>query len=214
MKKILPREKALLSGIRSLNDDELLAIILSTGTKNKNVFVLASDILREFSPNELADMPIKVLSKIEGIGKVKATRLAASFELGRRVYLKEEKPFDEKHLKFILYEISYSKKEQLLLIMYDGGGFHIKTEVIGVGSFNVVMVHPREIFEPLFKYGANQFILAHNHPDGDCNPSDDDVRMTEEIKDISSRLDINFIESFVVAKGRAYGIINGITLEI
>ena len=214
MKKILPREKALMSGIRSLTDEELLALILSTGTKNKSVFTLSADILKEFSLTELSSMPVKVLSKVEGIGKAKVLRLEASFEIGRRIYNKNEDPFDRKHLRMVLYEISKSRKEQVVLFMYDGAGFHIKTEIIAIGSLNTVMIHPREIFEPIFKHSASQFILAHNHPNGSSEPSREDIELTEEIKSLAERLELNFIESFVVSKNLAYGILNGLTMEI
>lgn len=214
MKRILPREKALLSGIKSLSDDELLALILSTGTRRKNVFELSKSLVENFTLKELSEMPIKALSNVEGIGKAKALRLAASFELGRRVYFKEYQPFDRKHLSNVFYEMSHSRKEQLVIIMYDGAGFHIKTELIAVGSLNSVMVHPREIFEPVFKYGASQFIMAHNHPDGSTQPSDEDISLTNTIRELAEKLDITLVESFVVGKGKAFGIINGIIMEV
>ena len=213
MKKLLPREKALISGIRSLADEEILALILSTGTRKKNVFELSKHLLENFKLEELAEMPIKALAKVEGIGLAKSLRLSASFELGRRVYYKELQPFDRKHLSAIFYNLSQEKKEKLILIMYDGAGFHIKTEVIGVGSINAVMIHPREIFEPIFKNSASQFILAHNHVDGNSEPSKEDIRFTKTIKEISDKLGINFVENFIVAKNRAVGILNGLTME-
>jgi DNA repair protein RadC len=213
LKKILPREKALLSGIRSLSDDEILALILSTGTRRKNVFELSRSLTENFKLSELAEMPIKALAKVEGIGLAKALRLSASFELGRRVYHKDLQPFDRKHLSAIFYNLSQERKENLVLIMYDGAGFHIKTEVIGVGSLNSVMIHPREIFEPIFKNSASQFILAHNHVDGRDEPSKEDIRFTKNIKDIADRLGINFVESFIVVKNKAVGILNGLVME-
>ena len=213
MRKLLPREKALLSGIRGLTDDELLALVLSTGTRKKSVFELSRSLTENFNLKELADMPVKALAKVEGIGLTKALRLSASFELGRRVYHREVQPFDRKHLLSIFYNLSRERRENLLLIMYDGAGFHVKTEVIGVGSLNSVMIHPREVFEPIFKNSASQFILAHNHVDGNAEPSKEDLRFTKLIKELADKLGINFVESFVVTKNRALGILNGLVLD-
>jgi len=213
LRKLLPREKALLSGIRGLTDDELLALVLSTGTRKKSVFELSRSLTENFNLKELADMPVKALAKVEGIGLTKALRLSASFELGRRVYHREVQPFDRKHLLSIFYNLSRERRENLLLIMYDGAGFHVKTEVIGVGSLNSVMIHPREVFEPIFKNSASQFILAHNHVDGNAEPSKEDLRFTKLIKELADKLGINFVESFVVTKNRALGILNGLVLD-
>ncbi len=213
MRKLLPREKALLSGIRGLSDDEILALVLSTGTKRKSVFELSRYLVENFNLYELAEMPIKALAKVEGIGLAKALRLSASFELGRRVYHRDLQPFDRRHLASIFYNLSREKKENLVLIMYDGAGFHIKTEVIGIGNMNSVMIHPREIFEPIFKNSASQFVLAHNHVDGNAEPSKEDLRFSRTIKDISDQLGLNFVESFIVAKNKAVGILNGLVIE-
>ncbi|NPB03858.1 MAG: DNA repair protein RadC [Thermotogae bacterium] len=212
IRKLLPREKALRLGIGSLTEEELLSLILSVGTSRLNVFSLARKLLTEFSLKELAQLPPKALMQIEGIGEAKAIRLAAAFELGRRLYSLPDDDLNHGHLRSLLFKIAHKRKEILLLSMYDSNGRFLGSETIAMGRYNVLYVHPREIFEPLFKNGASRFILAHNHPSGDPQPSAEDLKFSERMDSLARELDLILLESFVVIRDRAVGILNGTVL--
>jgi len=211
---LLPREKALKFGVSSLSDDELLAILLSVGSQGMDVFTLARSLLRDFSLKDLSGLPIKALMRIKGIGEAKAVRLAAAFELGRRLYAPHDEILTTEHLRSVLAPLGRSRRETLLLAMYDSAGRFLGTEIVAVGRLNIIHIHPREIFEPIFRSGATGFVIAHNHPDGDPTPSPEDAEFTEKMDALAGELGITLIESFIVVRDRAVGILGGTTLNL
>ena len=213
-KRLLPREKALRFGISSLRDDELLAIVLSVGSSKTDVFTLSRRLLDEFSMEELSGMPIKALMQIRGIGEAKAVRIAAVFEIGRRIYLPPDGALEHDHVKGILRDIARRRKETLVVAMYDAAGRFLGKEVVAVGSTNVMYVQMREVFDPLFRVGATHFILAHNHPNGDATPSDEDREFTQKVRRLAEELGFSLVESFVVGRGRAVGILGGTLIHL
>ncbi len=213
-KRLLPREKALRFGISSLRDDELLAIVLSVGSSKTDVFTLSRRLLEEFSMEELSRMPLKALMQIRGIGEAKAVRVAAAFEMGRRIYLPPEGTLEHSHVKGILRDIAKRRKETLVVAMYDAAGRFLGKEIVAVGSLNVMYVHMREVFDPLFRVGATHFILAHNHPNGDTTPSDEDREFTRRVDRLAKELGFSLVESFVVGRGEAIGILGGTLIHL
>lgn len=213
-RRLLPREKALRFGISSLTDDELLALILSVGSSKANVFTLSRHLVEEFSMEELSRMPLKALMQIQGIGEAKAVRLAAAFEIGRRIYLPPEGRLEHDHVRGILSEIAGRRKETLVVAMYDAANRFLGREIVAVGSMNVMYVQMREVFEPLFRVGATHFILAHNHPDGSTEPSEEDREFTRRVDALSEELGFSLVESFVVGRDRAVGILNGTLIRL
>ncbi len=213
-KRLLPREKALRFGISSLEDHELLALLLSVGSGKVDVFTLARRLVEDFPLREMATLPVKALMQIDGIGEAKAVRLAAAFEVGRRVYLPPEGTLNHEHIKGLLGELSRRRKETMMVATYDAAGRFLGSEVVAVGSLNVLYVHLREIFEPVFRVGATHFILAHNHPDGSVEPSPEDVDLTRRVERLAEELGFSLIESFVVGKGRAVGILGGTVINL
>ncbi len=213
-RRLLPREKALKFGVSALEDYELVAILLSTGTNRMDVFTLARSILDDFNLRELAELPVKSLMQIGGIGPAKAVRLAAAFEVGRRVFLPPEGFLDHEGVKFMLRDMAKSRREMLLVAMYDAAGRFLGKEVVAVGSMNVVHVHMREVFEPIFRTGATRFIVAHNHPDGGIEPSPEDREFSRRVEDLAEALGFVLVESFVVGRGRAVGILGGTLIDL
>lgn len=201
--KILrPREKLLRYGPNKLSNSELLAILLRTGQKGRNVVDLAKKILQKYGAQNLPNLDIKKLKQFPGIGPVKACEIVACFELGKRllqrkqaqIYLKPKDVWNE------LKDLRSHKKEHFVIFYLDTRNQEIKREVISIGSLNANLVHPREVFEPAIKHSAAQIILSHNHPSGDPSPSKDDLEITDRLVKAGKILGIEVIDHIIVTK--------------
>ena len=197
-----PREKLEKYGPEKLSNSELLAILLRTGAKGVNVVELANKILKKFSGNGLSGASVKDLKNTFGLGSAKACEIAACFELGRRL-LKDKKsvlilsPHDVwQELK----DIRDHKKEHFVVFYLDTRSQEIKREVISVGILNANLVHPREVFELAIKNNAAQILIAHNHPSGDPDPSEEDLVITKKLVEAGKILGIEVMDHVIVAK--------------
>jgi DNA repair protein RadC len=197
-----PREKLIRYGPEKLSNSELLAIILGSGTKERNVIELANKILKKFSADELPNLTFNDLKNYPGLGPAKACEIIACFELGKRllkgkrtkIYLTPKDVWDE------LKDLHNHKKEHFVIFYLDTRNQEIKREIISVGSLNANLVHPREVFEPAVRNLAAQIILAHNHPSGDPEPSEDDLEITKRLVESGKILGIEIIDHIIVAK--------------
>ncbi len=197
-----PREKLIQYGPARLSNSELLAIILRSGKKGENVIDLANKILKKFKTENLPATSFDELKSFPGLGPVKACEILACFELGRRLlkgkvaglYLKPEDVWKE------LRDIRDHKKEHFVIFFLDSRNQEIKREVISVGSLNANLVHPREVFEPAVKNLAAQVILAHNHPSGDAEPSEDDLKLNKRLVEAGEILGIQVIDHIIITK--------------
>lgn len=198
-----PREKLIKYGPEKLSNSELLAILLRTGSKGMNVVEMAGKILKKFNNGSLADAPIKDLKNTFGLGAVKACEIIACFELGRR-FLKDKKSvllLSPKDVWDQLKDIRDNKKEHFVVFYLDSRNQEIKREIISIGSLNANLVHPREVFEPAIKNLAAQIIICHNHPSGDCEPSEEDLEINKRLIEAGKILGIEIIDHIIVSKG-------------
>lgn len=198
-----PRERLINYGCKALSNAELLAIILSSGTKKQNVLDLSKRLLNKFDLKSLSRKRIGSLKKILGIGEVKACRIIACFEMGRRFLIpkKEERLVVESSkdiAKIFISKLSNLKKEHFVGIYLDSRKRIIKTEVIFIGSLNTSVVHPREIFEIAIAECAAAIILVHNHPSGDPRPSNDDIEITEQIFKAGKIMGIDVLDHIII----------------
>ncbi len=197
-----PREKLIQYGPEKLSNSELLAILLRSGTKEENVVELANKILKRFSANELPNLTFNDLKDYPGLGSAKACEIVACFELGKRllkdkksqIYLKPNEIWEE------LKDLRDHKKEHFVIFYLDSRNQEIKREIISVGSLNANLVHPREVFEPAVRNLAAQIILAHNHPSGDPEPSEDDLEITKRLVESGKILGIEVVDHIIIAK--------------
>jgi len=197
-----PREKLINYGPEKLSNSELLAIILRSGTKEENVVELANKILKRFSADELPNLTFNDLKDYPGLGPAKACEIIACFELGKRllkdkkseIYLKPQDVWEE------LKDLREHKKEHFVIFYLDSRNQEIKREIISVGSLNANLVHPREVFEPAVRNLAAQIILAHNHPSGDPEPSEDDLEITKRLVESGKILGIEVIDHIIITK--------------
>lgn len=197
-----PREKLMQYGPEKLSNSELLAILLRSGKKGENVIELANKILKRFSKEELPNLTFNDLKNYSGLGPAKACEIIACFELGKRllkdkkaeIYLKPKEIWEE------LKDLRDHKKEHFVIFYLDSRNQEIKREIISVGSLNANLVHPREVFEPAVRHLAAQIILAHNHPSGDPEPSEDDLEITKRLVESGKILGIEVIDHIIITK--------------
>ena len=197
-----PREKLLRYGPEKLSNSELLAILLRTGQKGRNVVELAKKLLQKHGSQNLPNLDVKELKRFPGIGPAKACEIVACFELGKRllqrkqaeIYLKPKDVWNE------LKDLRNHKKEHFVIFYLDTRNQEIKREIISIGSLNANLVHPREVFEPAVRNSAAQIILAHNHPSADPNPSKEDFEVTQRLVKAGKILGIEVIDHIIVTK--------------
>jgi DNA repair protein RadC len=197
-----PREKLIQYGPEKLSNSELLAILLRSGKKGENVIELANKILKRFSKDELPSLTFNDLKDYPGLGPAKACEIIACFELGKRllkdkkaeIYLKPKEIWEE------LKDLRDHKKEHFVIFYLDSRNQEIKREIISVGSLNANLVHPREVFEPAVRNLAAQILLAHNHPSGDPEPSEDDLEITKRLVEAGKIMGIEIVDHVIVVK--------------
>ncbi len=203
-----PREKMLTYGCQSLSNAELLAIILSTGTKERTAIDLASGILNMSSEGlrTLTNCTIEELMQIKGVGLAKASQIIAAVELGKRIALtanvnnyKIKGPEDVSNL--LMEEMRYLNKEIFNIILLNTKNNVIAIENISVGSLNASIVHPREVFNIAIRRSSSAIILAHNHPSGDPKPSTEDVNITKRLIEAGSIIGINVLDHIIIGDG-------------
>jgi len=196
-----PQEKLLLSGANNLTDKELIALILRSGTKGKNVLEVAEDVLKILK-NNYTDVEVEDVQKISGIGQVRACQIIASIELSKR-YLGEVKgkiiktPHD---IFLFLSYLKYKKQENCISLTLDNGSRIIQKRVVSIGLLNMSLIHPREVFAPALQDRADSIVLIHNHPSGSCKPSKADMEVTLGIKEAGKILGIKLKDHVIIAK--------------
>lgn len=197
-----PREKLIQYGPGRLSNSELLAIILRSGKKGENVIDFAEKILKRFKSVNLPELTYKDLIIIPGLGPAKACEIVACFELSKRLiqkkidklYLSAEDVWKE------LKDIRDNKKEHFVVFYLDSRNQEIKRDIVSIGSLNANLIHPREVFEPAVKNSVAQIILAHNHPSGNTEPSEDDIDINKRLIEAGKILGIEIIDHVIVTK--------------
>jgi DNA repair protein RadC len=203
-----PREKLMKKGSRSLKKEELLAILLRTGLKGKNAIEVARDILERYGDKKLLEVSYEELRNMRGVGPTKATQILAAIELGSRLFKeKSEKEIYINSSQDVIKEVNYikeNKKENFVVLYLDARSKLIHKETISIGTLNASLIHPREVFEPAIRYLAFQIVLAHNHPSGDSDPSENDIEITKQLTSAGQILDIEVVEHVIIAQNNYF----------
>lgn len=194
-----PRERLHTSGPNNLTQAELLAIILGSGTSQRNVLRLAQQVLNTFG-KRLSQVTIKELTQIHGIGPVQAGKIIATLEIGKRLYRLQSKPRLLKPQDVLnqVSEIRNSQREQLIGLYLNARYELVSKEVLAVGSLNAQNIEARDVFAPALKLPCRSLILVHNHPSGDPQPSPADIMTTNRLKEASQLLGISLLDHLVV----------------
>ena len=198
-----PREKLLEKGEQALSDEELLAIILRAGYKGKNVLELSRYLLSRFGLKELEKIPLKELIKIKGVGKAKATAIKAIFELAKRINRTPSGPpviDSPRKVADILWEITEKKKEYFIVLYLNARNELIGKEEISVGTLEQSLVHPREVFKPVFTLPASSLILVHNHPSGNPEPSEEDILITKRLEKVAEIIGVEILDHVILSR--------------
>lgn len=200
-----PRERLLNYGEKALSDAELLAIVLRTGNKNYSVYELAQNLIIDFGNlKRIAEVGIGELIKYPGIGVTKAIQIKASIELGRRIFSEKKSYFGESisnpYDAFLIFkEDMFDLKEEHLFCAYmDVKNKCLSKRLIAKGDLNVVYASPREIFRYALQENSARIILAHNHPSGDLNPSEDDIIFTKKLIESGKILGIEILDHLII----------------
>ena len=207
-KESMPYERFLKYGAESLTDSELLAIILRTGTKEKNALELADDILHLQGNMQgklvgLHQLSLAQLKSIPGIGEVKAVKVKAIGELARRMArqsVRENDKFDspKKLADYYMESMRHHTTECVLLVMLDNKGHRLGDHMISKGVVNASLISPREIFTLALKHDASSIILIHNHPSGDPTPSKADKQVTVQVHECGKLMNIPLIDHIII----------------
>lgn len=201
-KKERPREKLLEKGAKTLSDQELLAVILGRGTQKNDVLSLSKKIVKRIDSIGL-DFQAKEIIEIDGIGEAKATAICAAFEFVRRRIkpegLKIKFPAD---ILPLIQHYGDRKQEHFLCVSINGANEVMTVRVVTIGLINKSQVHPREVFADVIAERASAVIVAHNHPNGELNPSKEDIQITKRLKAAADILGLNLLDHIIFnAKG-------------
>lgn len=202
-----PREKFLKKGPDALSKSDLLAILLGSGIKGKNVQKLAQQIINKFGKNFL-DISVDDLKGISGIGEAKALQIVAAISLVKRCY-RENYSSDiiiknSNDVLSLVYDLQDKKKEYLICLYLNARNALIKKEIISVGLLDKSLLHPREIFSPAIELNSASIILVHNHPTGDPTPSEKDNAVVEKIIQAGEIMGIAVVDFIITAKNGNY----------
>ena len=199
-----PRERLKTKGLDSLNDSELLAIILQNGTHGENVIDLSHRLISTFGLDKLNSLSLQELMEIKGIGLAKASKLVVGFELSKRVNsgkICEKVVKDPSDIaKYYMEKLKDLKKEHFIAVFLNSKNKIIKDEVISIGTLNSSLVHPREVFKEAIKNSANSLILVHNHPSGDPTPSGEDILTKTMLENAATTVGINILDFIIVGR--------------
>ena len=201
-----PRERLQRFGPEALSAQELLALVIGRGIPKKSVMNIAQELLAKFGNIRAISLAtLEELSQIKGIGLAKAAQIKACFELGRREGLEPElKHFDVKDpqtiVKAVRASIKDKAKEHFKLILLNPRNKILGISTISIGTLNASLVHPREVFKDAVKHSAASIVLAHNHPSGDPEPSEDDLTITKRLTEAGKIFGVEVIDHVIVGK--------------
>ncbi|MBB5324568.1 DNA repair protein RadC [Anoxybacillus tepidamans] len=199
-----PRERLLSDGPESLSNQELLAILLRTGTKDESVLQLAQRLLHHFEGLRLLkDATVEEMTSIKGIGAAKAIQILAAIELGRRI---SRLSYDERYVirspedgaKYLMDDMRFLSQEHFVAIYLNTKNQVIHRKTVFIGSLNASIVHPREVFKEAIKRSAASIICAHNHPSGDPTPSREDIEVTRRLAECGRIIGIELLDHLII----------------
>ena len=196
-----PREKLEKYGPKRLSDSELLAILLGSGIKGKNVLTLSREILRQVEEMGLANISRDDFKKIHGLGRAKISQILALIELSGR--LNEKKGIvvqSSEDIWKLCADFYDSKKEHMAVFYLDTKNRIIERRITSIGTIDSNLVHPREIFEPALSLSASSIMIAHNHPSGGLEPSAEDKKITWQLLEAANILGFRLLSHVIITQ--------------
>ncbi|WP_339162552.1 DNA repair protein RadC [Siminovitchia sp. FSL W7-1587] len=203
-----PRERLIQHGAASLSNQELLAILLRTGTKSKSALQLANKLLAQFDGLLwLKEAALEEIMGIKGIGKVKAVQIAAAIELGRRI---GNLTYDDRYIirtpedgaNYVMNDMRFLTQEHFVCLYLNTKNQVLHRQTIFIGSLNASIVHPREVFKEAFRRSAASIICFHNHPSGDPTPSREDIEVTNRLVECGKMMGIEILDHLIIGDNK------------
>jgi DNA repair protein RadC len=200
-----PREKLIKQGPEALSVAELLAVVLNVGSKKEDVLAMSYRIIREYGEKSIvSEKNPEKLSNDLNIPIIKACQIIACGEMGRRFNYKDKFGStvirNARDVFDYLYDMRSLPKEHLRGLYLNSHNRIIHDEVISIGTINVNIAHPREVFRPAIEYSSGAIVLAHNHPSGVCTPSAQDIEITEQLIKAEKIIGINILDHVIITK--------------
>ncbi len=202
-----PREKMAELGVATLSDAELLAILLGTGIRGKDVVTFARDLLNAFDGiGGMLSAPAESLLQQPGMGPARVMQLQVVMEIARR-YLAWELQRDDGFTRpqmvrdYLTAQLRHQEREVFVVLLLDSQHRLLKYVELFQGTINAAPVYPREVLKLVMQYNAAAVILAHNHPSGVAEPSQADQRVTERLKRALGMIDVALLDHFVIGSG-------------
>ncbi|WP_296117073.1 DNA repair protein RadC [uncultured Eubacterium sp.] len=206
-----PYEKCLMYGADALTDAELISVIIRTGSRGERCVDLAHRILNAGPDGllNLLQLDVKQLTKIHGIGNVKAVQLKCVGELAKRIASTRRRQqvvleSPESIASYYMERMRHEAQEILVLAMFDSKSMLIGEKVISVGTSNAALISPREIYRTALQEQAVYIVILHNHPSGNPEPSREDVQVTRKIKQSGEILDILLMDHIIIGDNRYF----------
>jgi DNA repair protein RadC len=206
-----PREKLISKGTNSLSDAELLAILISSGTKDKSAVDLGRELLliANNNLNTLGKLTISDLTKLRGIGLARAVTIAAALELGRRRKLAEVPEMFQIKCSKDVFELlspvlSDLPHEEFWILFLNRSNRVINRMKLSQGGISGTVTDVRMVMKKAIEYLASGIIVCHNHPSGNLNPSESDTRITQKIKEAGNIMDIQLLDHLIVSEKDYY----------
>jgi DNA repair protein RadC len=204
-----PREKLLSRGAAALSDAELLALLLRSGIRGKNVLQLAQELVDRFGGVAgLLHMPAEALMTVKGLGPAKRAELVAVLELARRALVQQltQKPLfntPQAVRDYLQLQLGGLHHEVFAVLFLDSQHRLIALEEMFRGTLTQTSVYPREVVKQALTLNASSVVLAHNHPSGTAQPSRADEALTQTLKAALALVDVRVLDHFVVTASQA-----------
>jgi len=192
-------------GVFSLSDAELLAIVIGRGDKTENAIDLANRVLATNNFDKMSELSLSELEK-EFRNPVKAMKINAMFEIFRRTNKLMKKGFKVQIktasdvYQYYVDELQNKTKEYFYALFLDTKNRILKEELVSIGTLNESLIHPRELFNSAVQASCNSVIIVHNHPSGDCVPSDSDKEVTKVLVEAGEIMGIKVLDHVIIGK--------------
>lgn len=214
-----PREKAFHHGIESLNNIELLALVLRTGNKQESAIELAQRVINEIGGfRYLHDINYYQLIQIKGIKQAKAIEVLAIIEIAKRL---DKQPVAMSAIKeprdgyeLLKNQLMFEQQEKVIVLCLNSRLEVIKEKTVFIGGNNISIISGRELFKEALICGSNRVMVVHNHPSGNPEPSIEDIEATERLYSMAKELDIDVVDHLIIGRSRFYSFASNKFIEV
>lgn len=199
-----PREKLKERGASALTDEELVAAILGRGVEGQDLGTISRRVAKLIQKHK-ENLSVDHLIAVRGMGLAKAAQILSAFELARRHLIKDTVKITEaQDVMPLLADITNKKQEHFVCISLNGAYEVIKKRIVTIGLVDRSQVHPREVYADVISDRAAAVIFAHNHPSGDLQPSNSDLKIHEQLTEAGKILGIRILDHLIVSKKGYY----------